>query len=127
MAINTALITVNTHPDKGRSRTVSVRITIPDLQEVRALAAQLHNLGQSYQDRAWGWEVSYEPEIDEPEAEVQVPDHQGGFVSETMLIWTPASFTIGKSGVWFFSMQWENGTEQPPTEFLDDRSLVLTP
>jgi hypothetical protein len=36
----------------------------------------------------------------------------------------PASFTIGESGVWFFSLLWENGIDQPAVEFLDDRSLL---
>lgn len=121
--MNTALVTVSTQPQKGRSRSVAVPVAIPDVQEVRALAQRLHQLGQAYQDRVWGWELSYEPEIDEPEAEVQVPDGKGGFVTATMPIWVPASFAIGESGVWFFSMLWENGVDQPPVEFLDDRNL----
>ncbi|MCB0106674.1 MAG: hypothetical protein KDE53_12215 [Caldilineaceae bacterium] len=122
--MNTALVTVNTQPEKGSSRSVAVPVALPDLQEVRAFAERLHQLGQSYQDRVWGWELSYEPEINEPEAEVQVPDGQGGFVTETMDLWAPASFAIGESGIWFFSMLWENGTDQPPVEFLDDRNLL---
>jgi hypothetical protein len=103
---------------------VAVPVAIPDVQEVRAFAERLHQVGQSYQDRVWGWELSYEPEINEPEAEVQIPDGKGGFVTETMPIWAPASFAIGESGVWFFSMLWENGVDQPPVEFLDDRNLL---
>jgi hypothetical protein len=122
--MNTALITVRTQPKKGRSRSVAVPVAIPDVQEVRAFAERLHQVGQSYQDRVWGWELSYEPEINEPEAEVQIPDGKGGFVTETMPIWAPASFAIGESGVWFFSMLWENGVDQPPVEFLDDRNLL---
>ena len=122
--MNTALVTVSTQPQKGRSRSVAVPVAIPDVQEVRAFAERLHQLGQSYQDRVWGWELSYEPEIDEPEAEVQIPDGKGDFVTETMPIWAPASFAIGESGVWFFSMLWENGVDQPPSEFLDDRNLL---
>jgi hypothetical protein len=122
--MNTALVTVSTQPQKGRSRSVAVPVAIPDVQEVRALAERLHQLGQSYQDRVWGWELSYEPEIDEPEAEVQIPDGKGGFVTETMPIWAPASFAIGERGVWFFSMLWESGVDQPPVEFLDDRNLL---
>ena len=122
--MNTVLVTVSTQPQKGRSRSVAVPVAIPDVQEVRALAERLHQLGQSYQDRVWGWELSYEPEIDEPEAEVQIPDGKGGFVTETMPIWAPASFAIGESGVWFFSMLWESGVDQPPVEFLDDRNLL---
>ena len=93
------------------------------LMEVRAFAERLHQLGKSYQDRVWGWELSYEPEVDEPAAEVEVPDGKGGFVTETMPLWTPASFAIGESGVWFFSLLWENGSDQLPVEFLDERNL----
>lgn len=124
--MNTALVTINTQPEKGHSRSVAVPIAIPDLKEVRVFAERLHQLGKSYQDRMWGWELSYEPEINEPEAEVQVPDGKGGFVTETMPLWTPASFAIGESGVWFFSMLWENGSDQPSVEFLDDRNLSPT-
>lgn len=122
--MNTALVTMKTQSEKGHSRAVSVPVAIPDLQEVRAFADRLHQLGKSYQDRVWGWALSYEPEIDEPAAEVQVPDGNGGYVTETMPLWTPASFAIGESGVWFFSMLWENGADQPPVEFLDDRNLL---
>ncbi len=93
------------------------------LMEVRAFAERLHQLGKSYQDRVWGWELSYEPEIDEPEAEVEVPDGKGGFVTAAMPLWAPASFAIGENGVWFFSLLWENGSDQPPVEFLDERNL----
>lgn len=122
--MNTTLVSVRTQPEKGRSRSVSVPVAIPDLLEVRAFAERLHRLGQSYQDRVWGWALSYEPEINEPEAEVQVPDGKGGFVTATMAIWTPASFAIGENGIWFFSLLWENGADQPPVEFLDDRNLL---
>lgn len=122
--MNTALITVITQPETGCSRSVSVPVAIPDLNEVRAFAQRLHQLGKSYQDRVWGWALSYEPEIDEPDAEVQVPNGKGGYLNKIMPLWSPASFTIGESGVWFFSLLWENGSEQPPVEFLDDRNLV---
>ena len=68
--------------------------------------------------------MTYEPELDESEAEVEVPDGKGGFITQIMPLWTPASFTIGESGVWFFSMMWENGSNQPPVEFLDDRNVL---
>jgi len=122
--MNTTLVSVNTRADHGHSRAVAVPIAIPDLNEVRALAARLHHDGQPYQGRVWGWEVSYEPELNEPGAEVEVPDGQGGFTQQVMDLWTPASFTIGESGVWFFSLMWENGSDRPPVEFLDDRNIL---
>ena len=122
--MNPTLVTVNTHLHEGHSRSVTIPVFIPKLDDVRALAARLHYVGQSYQDRVWGWEVTYEPELDESEAEVEVPDGKGGFITQIMPLWTPASFTIGESGVWFFSMMWENGSNQPPVEFLDDRNVL---
>jgi len=122
--MNPTLVTVNTHLQEGHSRSVTIPVFIPKLDDVRALAARLHYVGQSYQDRVWGWEVTYEPELDESEAEVEVPDGKGGFITKIMPLWTPASFTIGESGVWFFSMMWENGANQPPVEFLDDRNVL---
>lgn len=122
--MSTTLVTVNTRPESGRSHAVTVPIAIPDLGEVRALAAKLYRNGVSYHGRAWGWQVTYEPELTEQDAEVNVPDGKGGFTTRTMFLWTPASFTIGESGVWFFSLMWENGADQDPVEFLDDRNLV---
>jgi hypothetical protein len=63
-------------------------------------------------------------ELSEPEAEIEAPDGEGGFVTQVMSLWTPASFTIGESGVWFFSLMWENGAGQPPVEFLDERNIL---
>lgn len=122
--MNPTLVTVNTHSDNGPSRAVAVPLFIPNLDEVRALALRLHEDAHPYQGRAWGWEVTYEPEVTEPEAEVEVADGKGGFVTETMPLWMAASFTIGESGVWFFSLLWENGVDQPPVEFLDDRNVI---
>jgi hypothetical protein len=50
----------------GHSRAVAVPVSIPDLSDVRKLAAHLHAPGQPYHDRVWGWEVTYEPELTEP-------------------------------------------------------------
>jgi hypothetical protein len=122
--MNPTLVTVNTHETNGPSRAVAVPLFIPDLDEVRALAARLHKSAQPYHGRAWGWEVTYEPAVTEPDAEVEVPDGKGGFTIETMPLWMAASFTIGESGVWFFSLLWENGIDQPPVEFVDARNVV---
>lgn len=122
--MNPTLITVNTRFQEGQSRSVTIPVFIPKLDDVRVLAERLHNVGQAYHDRVWGWEVTYEPELNEPEAEVEVPDNKGGFITKIMPLWTPASFTIGESGVWFFSLMWEHGSNQPPVEFLDDRNVL---
>lgn len=120
--MTTTLVTLNTVPRLGTSRSVVVPLAIPDLDDVRALAAQLHARGESYQERVWGWQVTYEPESKEAEAAVEFPDDRGGFATQKMPLWAPASFTIGENGVWFFSLLWENGIDQPPVEFLDDGS-----
>lgn len=122
--MNPTLATINTHSDNGPSRAVNVPLFIPNLDEVRALAMRLHADAQPYQSRAWGWEVTYEPEVTESDAEVEVADGKGGFVTEIMPMWMAASFTIGESGVWFFSLLWENGVDQPPVEFLDNRNVI---
>lgn len=122
--MNQSLIKVNTHQHNGHSRPVVVPISIPDLSDVQKLAARLHAAGQSYHDQVWGWEVTYEPELNEADAEVEVPDGKGGYTTQTMPLWTPASFAIGESGVWFFSLLWENGVDQEPVAFLDDRNVL---
>lgn len=122
--MNTTLVKLQTDPQQGRTRTVTVPVAIPALDDVRALAMHLHELGESYHGRVWGWEVTYEPEVREPEAQVDVPDDKGGFVAAVIPLWIPASFTIGESGVWFFSLLWENRIDQQPVEFLDDRGVA---
>jgi hypothetical protein len=99
-------------------------IAIPDLSDVQKLAARLHAAKQSYHEHVWGWEVTYEPELNEEAAEVEVPDGKGGYMTQIMPLWTPASFAIGESGVWFFSLLWEHGVDQEPEAFLDDRNVL---
>ena len=122
--MNTTLGMLQTQPQQGCSRSVTVPVSIPALEDVYVLAMRLHEIGQSYHDRAWGWEVTYESELSKAEAEVEVPDAKGGFAMQVMSLWMPASFTIGESGVWFFSLLWENGVNQTPVEFLDERGIL---
>jgi hypothetical protein len=37
---------------------------------------------------------------------------------------TPADFWIGESGIWFFSLMWEQGKDKEPVEFLDERGII---
>ena len=122
--MNPTLVTMNTSSHTGRSRSVAIPVAVPDLADVHALAERLHAAGESFHDQVWGWEVTYEPEMNEPDAIVEVPDGEGGFVPVQMPMWTPASFTIGESGVWFYSLLWENGSDQAPVAFLDDRNVL---
>ncbi len=73
---------------------------------------------------AWGWPVQYDPELQEDAAEFQIPDGYGGYRLEVRPFWSPASFTIGESGVWFYSLLWENGRDQAPVAFLDERNVL---
>ncbi len=82
-----------------------------DLNEARAFAAQLHAAGQSWRGEAFGWPAEYNPERPEPPL-------------DSNLAFTPADFSIGESGIWFYSLLWENGKDQTPVEFLDDENIV---
>jgi len=97
---------------------------MPNLIDVRALANQLHAEGQEYSTTAWGWPVYYAPELHEEESEFQIPDGMGGYRVEIRPFWSPASFSIGESGIWFYSLLWENGSEEEPIEFLDERNVL---
>ena len=121
--MNTIHVKVDVHRNSDHQAVV-VPVAIPDLEAVRALAERLHAEGQEYRGMAWGWPVYYDPELREEAAEFQVPDGQGGFRTEIRSFWSPASFTIGESGVWFYSLLWEYGRDNPPVEFLDDRNVL---
>ena len=86
-------------------------MVIPDLSEVRKFAMKLHTLSKPWSGEAFGWQAEYNPERQEPSL-------------DSKLKFTPADFSIGESGVWFFSLMWERGKDQPPIEFLDDRNIV---
>lgn len=88
-----------------------VPIFVPDLSEVRLRALELHSRGQAWEGEAFGWDAEYSPERPEPPL-------------DSKMTFTPADFCIGESRIWFFSMMWENGRDQTPVEFVDDRNLV---
>lgn len=120
--MNTIHVKVNVHHNGVHGALVP--ITVPDLADVRTLALRLHAERVPYHATVWGWPVYYEPELSEEAAEYEVPDGHGGTRTQVGPYWSPASFTIGESGVWFYSLTWERGSEQPPVEFLDDRNVV---
>lgn len=84
---------------------------VPSLSEVRAFAAKAHERGVAWEGDAFGWHAEYVPQRAEPPV-------------QSRLRFTPAEFCIGESGVWFFSLVWERGSEEAPVEFLDDSGLV---
>jgi hypothetical protein len=98
---------VNLHSDQ----TPTVPIVVPDLDQVRQFAKQLHAESKPWTGEAFGWSAEYNPKRPEPPL-------------DSKLKFTPADFCIGESGIWFFSMMWEHGDDKPPVEFLDDRNIV---
>ena len=94
-----------------RDRVPIVPILIPELNEVREFARKLHADGRPWSGEAFGWHVEYNPESS------QLP-------LDSKMTFTPADFSIGESGIWFYSLMWEQGKETEPVEFLDDRNLV---
>lgn len=88
-----------------------IPIVIPDLNQVRAFANELHSKGQRWEGEAFGWSAEYSPERTEPPL-------------DSKMKFTPADFVIGESGIWFFSMMWEQGKDAAPVEFLDDENIM---
>lgn len=86
-------------------------VVIPDLSEVKAFANHLHVAGKPWQGELFGWPAEYTPERRKkpPSSKMQ---------------FTPADFSIGESGIWFYSLMWEHGKGKDPVEFLDDRGIV---
>jgi hypothetical protein len=103
----TAKIRIKTHAHHA----AIVPVTIPDLSEVRKFAAKLHAKGRTWKGEAFGWQAEYHPE----RAEVPL---------DSKMNFTPADFCIGESGIWFFSLMWENGKNAEPVEFVDNRNIL---
>lgn len=89
-----------------------VPVRIPELDEVRRFAGEIHALGKSWRGDAFGWPAEYNPQ--RPERPL-----------DSKLSFTPADFCIGESGIWFFSLMWEHGKDAPPVEFLDDSNILV--
>ena len=103
----TAKAKIKTHDDYA----AIVPVAIPDLDEIRNFAAELHAKGKAWKGEAFGWQAEYNPEQPEPPL-----DSRMTFMS--------ADFCIGESGIWFFSLMWEHGSDAKPVEFLDDRNIL---
>ncbi len=86
-------------------------VAIPDLGEVKTLANHLHATGRGWQGEVFGWSAEYTPEIRKKP-------------TGSKMTFTPATFCIGESGIWFYSLMWEHGKNQDPVEFLDDRGII---
>lgn len=90
-----------------------IPIVIPSLEDVRAFAYQKHALGKAWKGEMEGWQAEYNPERNEAPI-------------ESKMEFTPADFCIGESGIWFFSMMWENGKDAEAIEFLDDSNVIFS-
>jgi len=90
-----------------------VPVVIPDLDTVKRFAEKLHQAGKPWQGEAFGWPAEYNPERSDAPL-------------DSKMTFTPADFCIGESGIWFFSLMWEHGSEQQPVEFLDNRNIDVT-
>jgi hypothetical protein len=66
-----------------------VPIAVPDREELRAFAERLHARGQPWKGEAFGWSAEYSPQRPEPPL-------------DSKMLFTPADFCIGESGIWFF-------------------------
>ncbi len=88
-----------------------VPIVIPDLDDVRKLAEKLHAADRPWEGEVLGWSAEYNPERPEPPL-------------DSKMTFSPADFSVGESGIWFFSMMWEHGKDRDPVEYLDDRNIL---
>ncbi len=86
-------------------------VVVPDFEAVRDFAIALHRERAEWEGNAFGWHAEYAPYRDEPPIQSQQQ-------------FTPAEFCIGESGVWFFSLLWENGPDAAPVEFVDESGIV---
>ncbi|MEN6406453.1 MAG: hypothetical protein ABFC77_08280 [Thermoguttaceae bacterium] len=88
-----------------------VPILIPELEDVRRFASELHARGVAWAGELFGWPAEYHPE------RVESP-------LDSKLSFTPADFCIGENSIWFFSLMWEHGKDAPPAEYLDDSHIL---
>jgi hypothetical protein len=88
-----------------------VPIIVPELDEVRRFAQELHARRSAWKGVAFGWQAEYNPSRQAPPL-------------DSKMTFTPADFCIGESGIWFYSMMWEHGDQVAPVEFLDEQAIV---
>ena len=88
-----------------------VPVVIPNIEDVVGFAKRLHGKGQVWVGEAFGWPAEYNPEKPDPPL-------------DSKMTFTPADFCIGESGIWFYSLMWENGKAEEPVAFLDDRNIT---
>lgn len=107
------MITAKARVPRDDDHSPVLPVVIPDLSEVKAFANHLHTAGKHWQGEIFGWPAEYTPESRKKPA-------------DSKMRFTPATFWIGESAIWFFSLMWEHGKNSEPVEFLDDRGIVKT-
>jgi hypothetical protein len=107
------VVTARARIDVEEDRVAYVPVLLPSRDEVREFAQKVHVSGQTWSGDAFGWPAEYSPERPEPPL-------------DSKMTFTPAEFCIGESGVWFYSLMWEHGSGEPPTEFLDDSHILAS-
>ncbi len=67
-------------------------LAVPDIREVREFALHLHGANRRWQGNLFGWPAEYAPESRRRPV-------------DSKMAHTPASFWIGESGIWFYSLR----------------------
>jgi hypothetical protein len=106
------VITAKIKIERDETYSSIIPVLLPNLAEVRRFAQLLHAANRPWEGEFWGWTAEYNPQKSERPL-------------DSKMTFTPADFCLGESGIWFFSMMWEQGYDQPPVEFLDDKSVVV--
>ncbi len=88
-----------------------VPVVVPARADVHSFALRVHESGLAWQGEAFGWQAEYIPE-------------SAARPLGSRLAFTPAEFWIGESGLWFFSLTWEDGRDAKPHEYLDESGIV---
>lgn len=99
-------------PDDADDWFVFVPVYIPDFDDVRRYAHELHSKRQPYKGEYKGWPVVYQP------ADKETP-------AEEWMIQFPASCQIGVWPLWAINFDWEEGDDQPPCVHQTTDNLVI--
>jgi len=99
-------------PDDADDWFVFVPVYIPDFDDVRRYAHELHSKRQPYKGEYKGWPVVYQP------ADKETP-------AEEWMIQFPASCQIGVWPLWAINFDWEEGDDQPPCVHKTTDNLVI--
>ena len=89
----------------------TIPVLIPNIQDIRDFALQLHRTNENWQGNVFGWDAEYQASLsDSPE--------------NSQMSFTPATFWIGDATIWGFSMMWEDGDSKPPVETISDWNVI---